>query len=41
MICEQLGEEPDIERMPINEAAFPTEVQYAMFLHGLLPDQWE
>ena len=27
--------------MPINEAAFPTEVQYAMFIHGLLPDQWE
>ena len=41
MICEQLGEEPDIERMPINEAAFPSEVQYAMFLHSLLPDRWE
>ena len=41
MICEQLGEEPDIERMPINEAAFPFEVQYALFVHSLLPDRWD
>jgi hypothetical protein len=41
MICEQLGEEPDPERMPIEEYMFPTEVQLAFVIHALMPDRWD
>ena len=27
--------------MPIDESAFPFEVQYALFVHSLLPDRWD
>ena len=41
MICEQLGEEPDPKRMPIEEYMFPTEVQLAFLVHDYLPDRWD
>ena len=27
--------------MPINDGAFPFEVQYALFIHGVLPERWD
>ena len=40
-ICEQLGEEPDPQKMPLTESAFPDEVQVAFFMFNLLSDVWE
>lgn len=40
-ICEQLGQEPDPAKMPLNLSDFPEEVQVAFFMFGLLPDNWE
>ena len=40
-LCEQLGEEPDSERMPLDYADFPAEVQVAFFIFGFLEDRWE
>ena len=41
MICEQLGQEPDPARMPLEPSDFPVEVQMAFFMHSLLSDVWE
>jgi hypothetical protein len=40
-ICEQLGEEPDPERMPLETSVFPQEVQVAFFVFNFMPDRWE
>ena len=40
-ICEQLGQEPDPEKMPPDPADFPVEVQVAFFIFDLLEDHWE
>ena len=40
-LCEQLGEEPDPEKMPPDIGDFPLEVQQAFIVHSLLPDRWE
>ena len=40
-MCEQLGEEPDPEKMPLTVQDYPEEVQMAFFIHHLLPDRWE
>ena len=40
-ICEQLGEEPDPNKMPLETSDFPTEVQVAFFIFGFLEDRWE
>lgn len=40
-ICEQLGEEPDPEKMPPDLTDFPVEVQVAFFIFDLLEDHWE
>ena len=40
-ICEQLGEEPDPQKMPLTESDFPDEVQVAFFMFNLLSDVWE
>jgi hypothetical protein len=40
-ICEQLGEEPDPEKMPLAASAFPDEVQMAFFIFDLLSDRWD
>ena len=41
MICDQLGEEPDPERLPVERSNFPLEVQQAFQLWDLLSDRWE
>ena len=40
-ICEQLGEEPDPTKMPLDTSDFPPEVQTAFFMFSLLPDHYE
>tara|TARA_Y100000114_G_scaffold143904_1_gene151915 strand:+ start:232 stop:687 length:456 start_codon:yes stop_codon:yes gene_type:complete len=40
-ICEQLGEEPDPDKMPIDRADYPSEVQDAFFMHDFLSDKWD
>lgn len=40
-ICEQLGEEPDPQKMPLDPSEFPIEVQVAFFIFGLLEDVWD
>lgn len=40
-ICEQLGEEPDPQKMPLTEQDFPVEVQVAFFMFNLLSDVWD
>ena len=41
MLCEQLGQEPDPSKMPLEASAFPQEVQVAFFMLDLLSDRWE
>ena len=41
MLCEQLGEEPDPTKMPLELSDFPEEVQVAFFIFSLLPDHYE
>ena len=41
MLCEQLGQEPDPNRMPLEASAFPQEVQVAFFMFDLLSDRWD
>jgi len=41
LICEQLGEEPDPQKMPLELSDFPAEIQVAFFLFGYLEDNWE
>ena len=40
-ICEQLGEEPDPDKMPLEISDLPSEVQVAFFIFGFLEDVWE
>ena len=40
-ICEQTGEVPDERKLPPEIGQYPTEVQEAFLIHGLLPDRWE
>lgn len=41
LLCEQLGQEPDPTKMPLELSEFPEEVQVAFFMFSLLPDHWE
>jgi len=41
LLCEQLGEEPDPTKMPLELSDFPEEVQVAFFIFSLLPDHYE
>mgnify|MGYP000025105917 FL=1 len=41
LICEQLGQEPDPDKMPIEISGFPTEVQVAFFVFSFLEDRYE
>lgn len=41
MLCEQMGQEPDPAKMPLELSDFPEEVQVAFFMFSLLPDHWE
>ena len=40
-ICEQLGQEPDPSKMPLDMSDFPEDVQVAFFMHDLLSDHWD
>jgi len=40
-ICEELGEEPDPQKMPPDPSEFPEEVQVAFFISEMLEDNWE
>ena len=40
-ICEELGQEPDPEKMPLELSDFPEEVQVAFFMLSLLSDRWD
>lgn len=40
-MCEQLGQEPDPAKMPLESSSFPEEVQVAFFIYGLLSDRWD
>ena len=40
-ICEQLGEEPDPDKMPLETSEFPYEVQVAFFVFSFLEDRIE
>lgn len=41
LLCEQLGQEPDPTKMPLDSADFPAEVQVAFFMFSMLSDNWE
>ena len=38
LLCEQLGQEPDPDKMPLELSDFPGEVQVAFFMFSLLPE---
>jgi len=40
-ICEQLGQEPDPDKMPLETSELPEELQVAFFVHNLLSDRWD
>ena len=40
-MCEQLGQEPDPEKMPPALENYPYEVQLAFFIYSLLQDTWD
>ena len=40
-LCEQLGQEPDPAKMPLEISVFPEEVQVAFFMFNLLSDNFE
>ena len=40
-VCEELGEEPDPDKMPPELDVFPYEVQVAFLIHSLMPDRWD
>tara|TARA_S200002703_G_scaffold152195_1_gene152382 strand:- start:18 stop:332 length:315 start_codon:yes stop_codon:yes gene_type:complete len=41
MIQEELGKEPDPDKMPLTDGDFPYEVQVAFFIYSLLSDRYE
>jgi hypothetical protein len=41
LMCEQLGQEPDPAKMPLDSSDFPEEVQVAFFIFSLLSDNWD
>ena len=40
-ICEKLGKEPDLDKMPLDSHYFPYEVQIGFQIHDLLPERWD
>ncbi len=40
-VCEQLGQEPDPNKMPPEMEDYPSEVQQAFLVHSCLPDRWD
>jgi hypothetical protein len=40
-LCDQLGQEPDLNEMPPELEDFPLEIQEAFVIHAMLPDKWD
>ena len=40
-VCERLGKEPNLAKMPMDKGNYPYEVQLAMSIHEVLPDRWD
>lgn len=40
-LCEQLGNEPNPQKMPLTQSDFPAEVQVAFFILSFLSDVWD
>lgn len=40
-MCDQLGQEPDLDEMPPEVQDFPHEIQEAFVVHAMLPDKWD
>ena len=40
-MCEQLGQMPDPDKMPLEISVFPDEVQVAFFMFNMLSDRWD
>jgi len=40
-MCEELGQEPDPTKMPLDSSDFPEEVQVAFFVFSVLSDNWD
>lgn len=40
-MCEQLGQEPNVDEMPPELGSFPLEIQEAFVIHAMLPDKWD
>ena len=41
LMCENLGNEPDIKEIPRDFGDFPFEIQEALQIFSILPDNWE
>jgi hypothetical protein len=41
LMCEQMGWEPDLSKVPKDPSEFSIEVQSALLLFNSLPDNWE
>ena len=41
MMCEQLGEEPDMSKIPADFNDFPHQIQEVIQIFSILPDNWE
>ena len=40
-MCEQLGQEPDLNEMPHEIGDLPYEIQEAFVVHAMMPDRWD
>jgi hypothetical protein len=40
-VCEKLGKTPNLDKLPMNRAYYPFEVQLALVIHEVLPDRWD
>jgi len=40
-VCEKLGKEPNLDKLPMNSVYYPYEVQVALIIHEALPDRWD
>jgi hypothetical protein len=41
LVCERLGKEPNLAKIPMDKGNYPYEVQLAMSIHEVLPDRWD
>ncbi len=41
LMCEQMGWEPEVSKIPKDPSEFSLEVQHALIMFNALPDNWE